>query len=86
MVYNSAIFININYINTILPPAKNVKLLLWTPVAKKYKIILSSHANSISRMDQEQEGKTNSSHIPGKDGMANSLIASYAQFIVKKVG
>jgi hypothetical protein len=77
MYYNSATFLNIIF-NVILSLATNVKLFLCTPVAKKYNIILSTHTKSISRMVQEQEGETNSPHIPGKDGMANSLIASYA--------
>lgn len=65
-------------VNAILPPEKKCEITFMTPVAKKYKIILSSQVESISRMDQEQEGETNSPCNPGKDRMANSLTASYA--------
>jgi hypothetical protein len=37
-------------------------------------------------MDQAQEDETNSPHIPGKGGMANSLIDSYAQLYNEKGG
>jgi hypothetical protein len=36
-------------------------------------------------MDQEQ-GETNSPHTPSKDGIASSVIASYAKLYSEKVG